>query len=255
MSASGIRWSGQISVNQPLNVPIYRAIYDQLATRIETGVWPAGTVLPSETALAQEFRVSVGTIRRALGELTAGGALSRRRKTGTVVTGRTPRHSLRIVYNYFRLHSRKGELQNSKTQVLASLQRLSTPSETERLALPEPMMVHQIHRLRLVGGRPVMHETVILPMHLVPDFPTEADQVPELIYLGLWYDYGLKISAIREQIEAELANETDIALLQLQAPAAVLVLQEVAYDEQAQPILLNDHRACTRDDVYINEIQ
>nr|WP_246022292.1 GntR family transcriptional regulator [Pararhodobacter zhoushanensis] len=236
-------------------MPIYRAIAEQLTARIESGAWPAGTVLPSETALAQEFRVSVGTIRRALGELTAGGALSRRRKTGTVVTGRTPRHSLRIVYNYFRLHSRGGELQNSKARVLSICQRLSTPAETERLALPEPMMIHQIHRLRLVGGRPVMHETVILPMHLVPDFPTEADEVPELMYLCLWSDYGLKISAIREQIEAELANETDVALLGLSAPAAVLVLSEVAYDEQAQPILLNDHRACTRDDVYINEIQ
>lgn len=211
--------------------------------------------MPSETALAQEFRVSIGTIRRALGELTAGGAVTRRRKTGTVVTGRTPRHSLRIVYNYFRLHSRAGDLQNSSTKVLRMRQRLSTEAETERLALAEPTMVHEIHRLRLVGGRPVMHETVILPMHLVADFPTQADEVPQLMYLTLWHDYGLKISAIREQIEAELADATDIELLGLDSPAAVLVLREVAYDEMAQPILLNDHRACTRDDVYINEIQ
>lgn len=211
--------------------------------------------MPSETALAQEFRVSIGTIRRALGELTAGGAVTRRRKTGTVVTGRTPRHSLRIVYNYFRLHSRSGDLQNSSTKVLRMRQRLSTEAETERLALAEPTMVHEIHRLRLVGGRPVMHETVILPMHLVADFPTQADEVPQLMYLTLWHDYGLKISAIREQIEAELADATDIELLGLDSPAAVLVLREVAYDEMAQPILLNDHRACTRDDVYINEIQ
>lgn len=211
--------------------------------------------MPSETALAQEFRVSIGTIRRALGELAAGGAVTRRRKTGTVVTGRTPRHSLRIVYNYFRLHSRAGDLQNSSAKVLRMRQRLSTEAETERLALAEPTMVHEIHRLRLVGGRPVMHETVILPMHLVADFPTQADEVPQLMYLTLWHDYGLKISAIREQIEAELADATDIELLGLDSPAAVLVLREVAYDEMAQPILLNDHRACTRADVYINEIQ
>ncbi|MEI4472354.1 GntR family transcriptional regulator [Frigidibacter sp. MR17.24] len=230
-------------------------MYEQIAARIDTGIWPAGTVLPSETALAQEFRVSVGTIRRALGELTAGGALSRRRKTGTVVTGRTPRHSLRFIYNYFRLHSRSGELQNSTPSVLGITQRLSTPAESDRLALSEPAMIHEIRRLRSVGGRAVMHETVILPMSLVPGFPTTPEAVPQLIYQALWHDYGLKISAIREQVEAELANEDDIALLGLTAPAAVLVLQEVAYDEMAQPILLNDHRACTRDDVYINEIQ
>lgn len=234
---------------------MYRAVCDQIATRIDSGIWPAGTVLPSETALAQEFRVSVGTIRRALGELTAGGALSRRRKTGTVVTGRTPRHSLRVIYNYFRLHSRAGELQNSTTKVLGLRQRLSTATEAGRLALAEPAMVHEIRRLRSVKGRPVMHETLILPMHQVPGFPTDPDKVPALIYQLLWHEYGLKISAIREQIEAELANETDLELLNLVPPAAVLVLQEVAYDEMAQPILLNDHRASTRDDVYINEIQ
>lgn len=189
------------------------------------------------------------------GSSPPGGAVTRRRKTGTVVTGRTPRHSLRIVYNYFRLHSRAGDLQNSSAKVLRMRQRLSTEAETERLALAEPTMVHEIHRLRLVGGRPVMHETVILPMHLVADFPTQADEVPQLMYLTLWHDYGLKISAIREQIEAELADATDIELLGLDSPAAVLVLREVAYDEMAQPILLNDHRACTRADVYINEIQ
>lgn len=211
--------------------------------------------MPAETALAQEFKVSVGTIRRALGDLTAGGALTRRRKTGTVVTGRTPHHSLRIVYNYFRLHSREGELQTSSVRVLDYARRSATADEATRLALQDGQEVYDIHRLRLVKGRVVMRERVILPVHLAPGLPTDPDALPERLYLALWQDYGVKISAIREQLEAALADEEDRRLLGLPDPAAILILNEVAYDEMARPILLNLHRATTRDDVYINEIQ
>ncbi|WP_250157156.1 GntR family transcriptional regulator [Tianweitania aestuarii] len=230
-------------------------VAEQIASRIETGVWPTGTVVPAEVALAQEFRVSVGTIRRALSELTAGGVLVRRRKTGTVVTGRIPHHSLRFFFDYFRLHARSGKLQNSTSQVLNLTTRPPSPDEATRLALPDDAPVIHLHRLRLVDERPVMHEVVILPAHLVPDFPTDPDLVPHRIYPMLWDDYGLKISAVREQVEADLATETDCRLLNMTQPAAVLMLHEVAYDQMGRPILLNNHRACTREDVYINEIQ
>jgi len=236
-------------------LPIYRSVAEQIAQRIETGVWPTGKVLPAEIALAQEFRVSVGTIRRALSELTAAGALVRRRKTGTVVTGRTPQHSLRFFFDYFRLHSREGNLQNSRSVVLTVCTREATVDESERLTISKGEAVLDIHRLRLVSDRPVMHEAIILPDQLVPGFPQEPALVPERIYPVLWDQYGLKISAIRERVEADLATDVDCALLDLTAPAAVLVLHEVAYDQLARPILLNHHRACTRNDIYINEIQ
>lgn len=245
----------QILTRQTPPVPIYRSVAEQIATRIETGVWPTGTVVPAEVALAQEFRVSVGTIRRALSELTTRGVLVRRRKTGTVVTGRIPHHSLRFFFDYFRLHSRSGNLQNSTSQVLSLTSRPASSDEAARLSVPGEAPVIELHRLRLVDDRPVMHEVIILPSHLVPGFPTDPKLVPQRIYPMLWDDYGLRISAIREQVEAEIADQADCDLLNLTPPAAVLVLHEVAYDQSGHPILLCHHRACTRDDVYINEVQ
>ncbi|PWJ84592.1 GntR family transcriptional regulator [Pseudaminobacter salicylatoxidans] len=235
--------------------PIYRAVAAQITERITSGIWPAGTVLPSETALAQEFRVAVGTIRRALGELTAEGSLVRRRKTGTVVTGRTPRHNLRFYFHYFRLNKRSGEMQNSVPHVTAVTRRVATAHEAQSLAIDETDPVIHIHRVRAVDGRPVMHEEVIIPAALVPEFPLTAADVPERLYPMFWERYGIKIAAIREQIEAELATQEDCRHLGLTAPAAVLVIHEVAYDEQARPVLMNIHRATTANDVYVNEIQ
>lgn len=243
-------------IANPAHAPIYRVVAEQIAARITSGEWGAGTVLPAEVALAREFGVSVGTIRRALGELTTNGLLARRRKTGTVVTGRTARHSsLRFFYDYFRLHSRAGALQTSVTRILSRRLRPPTPGEAEALQIGPDAPVHELHRLRLVGTRKVMHGTIVLPAHLVPALPEDTDRIPERLYLSLWHDHGLKISAIRERLEADMATEEDCALLDLTPPAAVLIIHETAYDEMARPILLNVHRACTRDDVYINEVQ
>lgn len=225
-----------------------------ITARIESGDWPAGTILPAEVALAREFQVSVGTVRRALGILTADGLLARRRKTGTVVTGRTPRHSLRFYYDFFRLHSRSGDLQNSIPQVLHVGKRPPTQDELHRLALPDGEEVLDIHRLRVVSGRPVMHERIVLPTRLVPGLGDTPQDIPDRIYPMLWTTYGLKISAIREEVEADLADQADADLLGLTSPAAILVINETAFDEMARPILLNSHRASTRHDVYINEI-
>lgn len=237
------------------HLPIYRAVAKDIAAKIDSGEWPSGTVLPSEVALAAEMRVSVGTVRRALGELTSEGLLARRRKTGTVVTGRSPRHNLRFYFDYFRLHSRGGAMQNSRAEVLSVTLRGAAAQEAQGLGLAEGEPVIAVHRRRTVETRVVMHEVVVLNASLVPNFPTEPALVPERIYPALAESWGLKISAIRERIEAALATPEDCALLGLAAPAAVLVIQEVAYDEQARPILLNHHRASTENDIYINEIQ
>ncbi|MET0124508.1 MAG: winged helix-turn-helix domain-containing protein, partial [Pseudomonas caspiana] len=77
------------------SAPLYEVVKRHISEAILLGEWSSGTVIPSENALAADFGVSVGTIRRALAELVSEGMLMRRRKTGTVVTGWAPLHNLR----------------------------------------------------------------------------------------------------------------------------------------------------------------
>ncbi|NLS18571.1 GntR family transcriptional regulator [Rhizobium sp. P40RR-XXII] len=227
----------------------------QITEAIMMGKWSAGTVLPSEIALSQTFGVAVGTIRRALMDLTNEGLLSRRRKTGTVVTGRTPQHSLRFFFQYFRLHGLDGSLQNSTSDVLSLQNRQASEEEYVGLRLESPAEVIAIHRLRSVGEKPVMHEVLALPAHLLPGFPEKREDVPALLYLFLLDRYGIRISAVREQIAADMATEEDCRLLQLERPSAVLTIDEVAYDQSAVPVLVAKHRATTRSHRYVHEVQ
>src|ERR1700743_1397943 len=74
-------------------LPLYEVVKRRISETILEGIWTAGQPLPGEVALAEEYGVAVGTVRRALADLTAEGMIARRRRTGTVVTGRMPQHS------------------------------------------------------------------------------------------------------------------------------------------------------------------
>ena len=242
-------------LGEAMGAPLHEVVKRRVSEAILVGEWRPGTVLPSEVALAGMFGVAVGTARRALTDLTAEGMLSRRRKTGTVVTGRTPHHSLRFFFQYFRLHDRDGGLVRSTARVLSVGVAPANDAERSRLRLGHGVEVVRVDRLRLVAGKPVMRDCLALPAALMPDFPTKPSQVPELLFLHLVERYGIRISAVREQITAALADTEDLRLLKLRRPAALLVIDEVAYDQSGTPVLLGVHRAVTREHCYVNEVR
>lgn len=238
-----------------LSLPLYEVVKRQISEAIMLGKWEPGCVLPSEIALSQRYGVAVGTIRRALTDLTNDGLLSRRRKTGTVVTGRTPQHSLRLFFQFFRLHRLDGALQKSSTTVTSIEKGMCTADEQVKLQLDETSPVYRIHRLRRVDDKPIMHEILVLAEQKLPDFPEDKDAIPALFYLHLLDKYGIRISAIREQVGADLANDSDVKWLELTLPAAVLTIDEIAYDQSAVPVLISIHRATTANHRYVNEVQ
>lgn len=235
--------------------PLYQVVKRQISDAIMFGKWPAGTVLPNEVALAQMFGVAVGTLRRALLDLTKEGMLSRQRKTGTVVTGRTPQHSLRFFFQYFRLHGKDGSLQHSRTKVVGLERGEANGQEQSALNLASNAPVLRLKRLRYIDGAPVMHDHFALPVDRVPDFPKRTGDVPELLYLYLLDRYGIRISAVREQIGAELADKLDAELLNVEPKAAILNIEEVAYDQAGVPTIYAFHRCTTANHRYVNEVQ
>ncbi|WEX09674.1 GntR family transcriptional regulator [Chelativorans sp. AA-79] len=233
-------------------VPLYVRIKRELTERILMGVWLPGDKLPGEVQLAEEFNVAVGTIRRALIDLTAEGFVTRRPKTGTVVTGRTPHHNLRNFFQYFRFHDLDGGLLRSTARIIEATEGRASPHELRLLNLEEECQLVRIHRVRSVKGRPVMHEKLCIPTRRVPNFPLQG--VPELLYISLFELYGIRISAVREQLSAEPASSMDSELLAVAEGTPLLIIDEIAYDQLAVPIICAHHRAITDKYRYVNEI-
>jgi len=236
-------------------IPLYEQVKRQISEAILEGVWAAGEVLPGEVSLAKAYGVAVGTIRRALADLTLEGLVSRRQRTGTVVTGRMPQHTLRSFYQYFRLHRSDGALVQSVATVLSLRRRRAHSCEASDFELPDGSELIQIHRVRKVDDLPIMHEKVTLPAARVPNFPRQMQDVPELIYLYLLERYGIRISAVRDSLTAEIATARDRELLGLHVPAAVLVFDSRAYDQSGEPCIISNHRATTSQFSYVNEVR
>ncbi|MGC4808428.1 GntR family transcriptional regulator [Micromonospora sp. DT233] len=73
--------------------PRYLAIAAELRERIENGIMPPGSLLPAESALAAEFRVARGTIRKAIDVLREDGYAATEHGRGTYATGSSYDHS------------------------------------------------------------------------------------------------------------------------------------------------------------------
>ncbi len=67
-------------------VPLYLQLADILRSRINRREWPAGALIPTLEALANEFKVARVTARQAVQLLAREGLLAPRRGYGTVVT-------------------------------------------------------------------------------------------------------------------------------------------------------------------------
>lgn len=63
----------------------FHAVRDEVKRRIESRIWPQGTLLPTESDLAEEFGCARATVNRALRELAEQGFVERKRKSGTRV--------------------------------------------------------------------------------------------------------------------------------------------------------------------------
>ena len=63
----------------------YHDIKRAVTSRIQSRIWPQGTLLPTEAQLCAEFGCARATVSRALRELSDQGVVTRKRKSGTRV--------------------------------------------------------------------------------------------------------------------------------------------------------------------------
>ncbi|HBD09410.1 MAG TPA: hypothetical protein DCZ69_14235, partial [Syntrophobacteraceae bacterium] len=67
--------------------PMHYRLQQEIRRGIESGQWAPGSVIPPERKMAQEFGVSLGTVRTAILNLVAEGLLYRIQGKGTMVAG------------------------------------------------------------------------------------------------------------------------------------------------------------------------
>src|SRR3954467_12953480 len=90
----------------PAFSPLYQQIKGLILQSLQAGEWKPGESIPSEMDLAARFRVSQGTVRKAIDELAAENLVVRRQGKGTFVATHAEQH---VQYRFLRLVPDSGE--------------------------------------------------------------------------------------------------------------------------------------------------
>src|SRR6187551_352903 len=90
----------------PAFSPLYQQIKGLILQSLEAGEWKPGEAIPSEMDLAARFRVSQGTVRKAIDELAAENLLLRRQGKGTFVATHAEQH---VQYRFLKLMPDTGD--------------------------------------------------------------------------------------------------------------------------------------------------
>lgn len=232
--------------------PLYLQIRDQLVNRLATGEWKPGEALPSETALAAEYGVSQGTLRKAITALEERHLVFRRQGHGTFAARHTPDRSL---FQFFHLFGDNGERQPPHSHVIHCRRGVATMKEQSVLQLKARASVTRIYRLRHLNHEAVIAEQIIVPSELFPNLDrTPIDRLPNTLYEFYETNYGITVATAIERIRAVKATPKEAEQMNVTRGEPVLEIDRVALNIARKPVEWRISRCSTRHHHYLNEL-
>jgi DNA-binding GntR family transcriptional regulator len=218
-------------------VPKYRAIHDEILTRLLAGHYSIGTRLPTEELLSKTFEVSRVTIRKALELLVRAGYLTAKQGSGYVVATLSPPSSTCMA-------SFTDQVLNEGLIPGAKLLGIENPTKT--LSAPvkelfaEPLAL--VQRLRTVNGKPRMLTQTWIPVRLAPnlaasDFP-ETGQGQSILRV-FRQDFGIKWTSACETLDSVVADPDIASLLNIEPNTPILSQACTAFDPKGRPVFFD----------------
>ncbi len=218
---------------RPIALPLHRQLRDLMLARIHSGEWSPGTYLPSETRLAEQYGVAVGTLRKALLDLAQEGIVARRQGKGTVVTSHD---SDAVLFRFFNLRRPDGSTLRPESRVLARRRRRGTAAECAALGLGPGSSVIAIERVREADGVPIIHEVIALDADRFAGLERVPELLPNTLYQLYQKHFAATVHLAREKITAAPAPATSAGELGLAVGDPVLEIARVAVDFSGKPL-------------------
>jgi GntR family transcriptional regulator len=209
-------------------VPLYIQLKNVLLKLIHSENLKPHERLPSERELSQEYGISRMTIRQALQSLIRDGLLYTRIGKGTFVSEIRLEQG-RTLTGFSQEMIRRG-LKPSSILLEASIVPASAEIATA-LDIDENSGVVRISRLRMANNQVIAIEIAYLPHALCPGL-LDDDFSKSSLYDVLQNKYGIRLVSAEQTMEAALANNHELKMLQLKSPAAVLRMKRATSSEQ-----------------------
>jgi GntR family transcriptional regulator len=220
----------------PAFSPLYQQIKGLLMRSLQAGEWKPGEAIPSELELAGRYKVSQGTVRKAIDELAAENLLVRRQGKGTFVATHSEQ---KTQYRFLRLQPDEGP-RTALQRRLLDCRRMRAPAEVaQALVLKAGETAVQVRRLLLSQDRPVVLDDIWLPSSLFKGLTAERLAGYRGPMYGLFEtEFGVRMIRAEEKIRAVAALPEDAALLAVASGAPLLSVERLAFTYGDQPVEL-----------------
>ena len=238
--------------NRQHGIPLYMQIIELLVTKISSGAWSPGELIPSEIKLAQELNVSQGTVRKAISELVENNVLVRKQGKGTFVSNH---NDDRALFHFFHITDDNGNKLLPDSRVLNCRKKTASRFEAAVLHLTDDAPVIRIERVRSLSSTPTIVETIVLPADPFEALQTSnACKLPNMLY-GLYeQQFGITIHSAEEKLRATAANKREAKLLKVAPGTPLLEIERVALTLNKVPVELRISRCSTKHHHYQNTI-
>lgn len=217
-------------------VPLYHQLARQLEGAVENGRLPKGEFLGNEIELAEVWRVSRPTVRRAIQELVDNGLLMRRRGIGTQVVNDQVRRKVKLSSLFDDLRE-QGRAPTTRVLVLERVPATRDVAETLELAAGTDVI--HIERCRSAGSIRLAILRNWLPADIVGDISAEALENGGLYQL--LRQRGIRPHYATQRIGAVVASPAEAKTLDLAVGAPLLTMRRVMQSDSGVPVELGDH--------------
>ena len=237
---------------EPAFSPLYQQIKALMLSSLQRAEWGPGEAIPSEIELAARFKVSQGTVRKAIDELAAENLLVRRQGKGTFVATHAEE---RVQFRFLRLTPDDGVPANM-TRHLIDCKRQRAPAEIARalhLRASEPVV--RVRRVLASNGKPIVLDDIWLPAQ--PFKGLTAQRLTE--HRGPMYglfeaEFGVRMIRAEEKIRAVAADAPSATLLGLAPGAPLLSVERLSLTYGDQPVELRRGLYTTASHYYRNDL-
>jgi len=245
--------STESSAGGPAFSPLYQQIKTLILRSLQGGEWKPGEAIPSELDLAARFKVSQGTVRKAIDELATENLVVRRQGKGTFVATHAEEQ---IQYRFLKLVSEDGRRPSGAEREWLDCRRQRAPAEVARsLGLKAGDPVIQARRLLRFEGRPVVLEDIWLPGTLFKGLTAErlADYRGAL-YAFFETEFGVRMIRAEEKVRAVTAGALEASLLAVAEHTPLLSVERRTLTYGDKPVELRRGLYDTRSHHYRNDL-
>ncbi|MES2740524.1 MAG: GntR family transcriptional regulator [Pseudomonadota bacterium] len=251
-TASGTAAAPAAGPPSPTFSPLYQQIKALITQSLQSGEWKPGELIPSEVELAARFKVSQGTVRKAIDELAADNLVVRRQGKGTFVA---THHEARAHIRFLRLVPDEGVALYPESKFI-EVKRVRAPADVARLLeLKSGEAVIFVKRVQFFDGVATIVEELWLPGAIFKGLT--AERLVE--YKGPMYglfetEFGTRMIRASEQIRAVCADAGAAHLLGLACGTPLLSSERVSFTYGDKPVELRRGLYCTERHHYQNEL-